>query len=69
MRAREECSRRLEELFRHGVMSHGPSNCCFSARVPRDPSRQERLRKNALLSPERRVLRFLQAHNKAGRRS
>jgi transcriptional regulator with XRE-family HTH domain len=33
--------------------------------VPRDPSGDERLRKNALLSPERRVLRFLQA-NRAG---
>jgi transcriptional regulator with XRE-family HTH domain len=30
--------------------------------VPRDSSRDERLRKNALLSPERRVLRFLQGH-------
>jgi transcriptional regulator with XRE-family HTH domain len=37
--------------------------------VPRDPSRDERLRKNALLSPERRVLRFLRAHGKAGRAS
>jgi hypothetical protein len=34
--------------------------------VPRNASGQERLRKNALLSPERRVQRFLQAH-KAGR--
>jgi transcriptional regulator with XRE-family HTH domain len=30
--------------------------------VPRDSSRDEWLRRNALLSPERRVLRFLQAH-------
>jgi transcriptional regulator with XRE-family HTH domain len=37
--------------------------------VPRDPSGGERLRKNALLSPERRVLRFLQVHTRAGRRS
>jgi transcriptional regulator with XRE-family HTH domain len=35
--------------------------------VPRDPSGAERLRKNALLSPERRVLRFLRAHSKADR--
>jgi transcriptional regulator with XRE-family HTH domain len=34
--------------------------------VPRDASGEERLRKNALLSPERRVLRFLQAHGRAG---
>ncbi len=33
--------------------------------VPRTPSDEERLRKNALLSPERRVQRFLQAHSKA----
>lgn len=37
--------------------------------VPRDPSGDERLRKNALLSPERRVLRFLQAYGRAGRPS
>jgi transcriptional regulator with XRE-family HTH domain len=35
--------------------------------VPRDPSGEERLRKNALLSPERRVLRYLQTHSRAGR--
>ncbi len=35
--------------------------------VPRAPSDEERLRKNALLSPERRVQRFLQAHSKATR--
>src|SRR5919108_6276368 len=35
--------------------------------VPRDPSDDERLRKNALLSPERRVRRFLQARSRAGR--
>jgi transcriptional regulator with XRE-family HTH domain len=33
--------------------------------VPREPSDEERLRRNALLSPERRVQRFLQAHGKA----
>ncbi len=33
--------------------------------VPYDPSRSERLRKNVLLSPERRVLRFLHARAKA----
>jgi transcriptional regulator with XRE-family HTH domain len=33
--------------------------------VPREPADEERLRKNALLSPERRVQRFLQAHSKA----
>lgn len=37
--------------------------------VPRDASGEERLRKNALLSPERRMQRFLQAHSKAGRPS
>jgi transcriptional regulator with XRE-family HTH domain len=37
--------------------------------VPRDSSGEERLRKNALLAPERRVLRFLQAHGRAGRLS
>jgi transcriptional regulator with XRE-family HTH domain len=37
--------------------------------VPRDPSGAERLRKNALLSPERRVLRFLHADRRAGRPS
>ena len=37
--------------------------------VPYDPSREERLRKNALRSPERRVLRYLQAQSKASRSS
>jgi hypothetical protein len=37
--------------------------------VPRDPSGEERLHKNALLSPERRVLRFLQAYGRGGRPS
>jgi transcriptional regulator with XRE-family HTH domain len=37
--------------------------------VPRDLSRAQRLRKNALRSPERRVLRFLQAQSGAGRKS
>jgi transcriptional regulator with XRE-family HTH domain len=37
--------------------------------VAYDPSREERLRKNALRSPERRVLRYLQAHGTAGRAS
>jgi transcriptional regulator with XRE-family HTH domain len=37
--------------------------------APRNPSARERLRKNALLSPERRVLRVLQAQGKAGRGS
>ena len=35
--------------------------------VPHDTSDVERLRKNALLSPERRVQRFLQAHSRADR--
>lgn len=35
--------------------------------TPRDASGEERLHKNALLSPERRVLRFLQARGKAAR--
>jgi transcriptional regulator with XRE-family HTH domain len=35
--------------------------------VAHDSSRAERLRKNALLAPERRVQRFLQAHGRAGR--
>jgi transcriptional regulator with XRE-family HTH domain len=35
--------------------------------VPHDSSRAVRLRKNALLSPERRVQRFLQAHGRARR--
>ncbi len=34
--------------------------------VPHDNSADERLRKNALLSPERRVQRLLQARAKAG---
>jgi transcriptional regulator with XRE-family HTH domain len=37
--------------------------------VPRDHSDAQRLRKNALLSPERRVLRFLQGHRRGGRTS
>lgn len=37
--------------------------------VPKDVSANERLRKNALLSPERRVQRFLQAHTRARRTS
>jgi len=37
--------------------------------VAHDPSREERLRKNALRSPERRVLRYLQAQGRAGRTS
>ncbi|MBA3376408.1 MAG: helix-turn-helix transcriptional regulator [Actinobacteria bacterium] len=37
--------------------------------VPKDASANEQLRKNALLSPERRVQRFLQAHSRAGRTS
>ncbi len=37
--------------------------------VPKDASANERLRKNALLSPERRVQRFLQVHTRAGRTS
>jgi transcriptional regulator with XRE-family HTH domain len=37
--------------------------------VAREPSNQERLRKNALLSPERRLLRYLQAHRRAERGS
>jgi len=35
--------------------------------VPYDSSGGERLRKNALLSPERRVQRFVQAYGRAGR--
>ena len=37
--------------------------------IPYDPSGMERPRKNALLSPERRVQRFLQAQHRAGRPS
>ena len=33
--------------------------------VPHDPTQRERLRKTALLSPERRVQRLLQAQRKA----
>ena len=33
--------------------------------VPYEPTGVQRLEKNALLSPERRVQRFLQAHGKA----
>jgi transcriptional regulator with XRE-family HTH domain len=35
--------------------------------APYEPAGVERLQKNALLSPERRVQRFLQAHGKASR--
>lgn len=35
--------------------------------VPREPSAAERLRKNARLSPERRLHRFLKTHGRAGR--
>jgi transcriptional regulator with XRE-family HTH domain len=35
--------------------------------VPYDPAREQRLRKNALRSPERRVLRYLQAQGRVGR--
>lgn len=35
--------------------------------VPYDPQGGHQLRKNALLSPERRVLRFLRAHGRTGR--
>jgi len=37
--------------------------------VPHDSSARKQLRKNALLSPERRVLRLLRAQGKAGRKS
>ncbi len=37
--------------------------------VPYESSDAARLRKNALLSPERRVQRFLQPHGRAGRTS
>jgi transcriptional regulator with XRE-family HTH domain len=37
--------------------------------VPRDPAGAERLRKNALLSPERRVQRYLHAHSRTSRGS
>src|SRR3954466_14037227 len=37
--------------------------------VPYDDSTRSRLRKNALLSPKRRVLRLLQARSKASRGS
>jgi transcriptional regulator with XRE-family HTH domain len=35
--------------------------------VPHDPAASERLRKNALLSPERRVQRYLHGRSRAGR--
>src|SRR6266536_3951468 len=35
--------------------------------VPHDPAHGKRLRKNALLSPERRVLRYLHSRTRAGR--
>ena len=35
--------------------------------VPHDPAGAERLRKHALLSPERRVQRYLQAHSRTSR--
>jgi transcriptional regulator with XRE-family HTH domain len=35
--------------------------------IPHDPTQRERLRKTALLSPERRVRRLLQAERKAAR--
>ncbi len=37
--------------------------------LPYQPSEEERLRKNALLSPERRMERFLRTHTRAGRNS
>ena len=37
--------------------------------VPRGPWGDERLRKNALLSPERRLQRFLRTHSRAERSS
>jgi transcriptional regulator with XRE-family HTH domain len=37
--------------------------------VSHEPSDEERLRKNALLSPERRLQRFLRTHSRAGRSS
>ena len=37
--------------------------------VPHEPPAHKRLRKNALLSPERRLQRFLQAHDRAERSS
>jgi len=37
--------------------------------VSHEPSGEERLRKNALLSPERRLQRFLRTHSRAGRSS
>ena len=37
--------------------------------VPKGPSADERLRKNALLSPERRVQRFIQARSRSERTS
>jgi transcriptional regulator with XRE-family HTH domain len=37
--------------------------------VPYEPSGEERLRKNAILSPERRLQRFLRTHSRAERSS
>ena len=37
--------------------------------VPHEPSADERLRKNALLSPERRLQRYLRTHSQAERSS
>jgi transcriptional regulator with XRE-family HTH domain len=37
--------------------------------VPYEPSDEERLRKNALLSPERRLERYLRTRTRAGRSS
>jgi hypothetical protein len=37
--------------------------------VPHEPSADERVRKNALLSPERRLQRFLRTHTRAERNS
>ena len=37
--------------------------------VPYEPSEEERLRKNALLTPERRLQRYLRTHTRAGRSS
>jgi len=37
--------------------------------VPYDPSPRDKLRRTALLSPERRLQRFLRTHSRAGRSS
>ncbi len=37
--------------------------------IPYSPSAEKRLRKNALLSPERRLQRFLRTHSRAERSS